>query len=168
MKDRKGLTIIEILIVIVIMAIILTIAGLKSAQQHERMQEVATMANIQRLKAAIENYREHEGRWPHDLQALIPEYLRKIPEARLGRHLLRQQVPGTSAVYTSDMLVSRRYIITAKELSENQHASHTICTSMGGWVYSTPTGLIRVNCSMFDRFGDSRGRRYWYYGVEVE
>ena len=52
----------------------------KSVEAHEQQARVAALRdNLAVMRKAIHNFHSDKGRYPHSLEELIPDYLRKIP-----------------------------------------------------------------------------------------
>lgn len=66
MKNRRGFTLIEILIAVVIIAVLATIATVSLGGSKERAQRANTKANINQFLTAAELFYETQGYYPND------------------------------------------------------------------------------------------------------
>ncbi len=107
---RFGLTFIEILVVMVILALIAGIVGTQLLGQAEQAKADATNIQIRSLGSALDLYRLHNSRYPsteQGLRALIarPE-VGSIPDNWQGPYITSNRLPGdgwgNSFVYQSD------------------------------------------------------------------
>jgi len=78
--DRKGFTLIELMIVVSIVGILAAIAVPRYAETIRRSQEARTKGNAAMFNEAIAMYYTDRGIYPTDnLASLIPQYLDRIP-----------------------------------------------------------------------------------------
>jgi len=107
---RFGLTFIEILVVMVILALIAGIVGTQLLGQAEQAKAKATEIQIRSLVSTLDLYRLHNSRYPsteQGLRALIarPE-VGSIPDNWQGPYLTSNKLPndgwGNTFVYQSD------------------------------------------------------------------
>lgn len=107
---RYGLTFIEILVVMVILALIAGIVGTQLLGQAEQAKADATRIQIRSLVSSLDLYRLHNSRYPsteQGLRALIarPE-VGSIPNDWQGPYLTSNKLPedgwGNSFVYQAD------------------------------------------------------------------
>ena len=80
-NKKKAFTLIELLVVIAIIAIIATIAVVASQNSRRGARDVKRLADVRQLRVALELYHNNNGSYPGSLNALIPDYLAKIPQA---------------------------------------------------------------------------------------
>ncbi|MEW6097507.1 MAG: type II secretion system protein [bacterium] len=160
MLNKKGFTLVELLIVVVILAILFLIAAVRVPQVLTRAREAKTKDHLANMRLAINNYYStNPGFFPKDLDdqrdiigdqslpAFIPDYMPQIPKVRLRSNL------GHSS--NSDAV---KVIDTGTNLMQD-----TDITDEGGWIYSSTTGEIRINCNHID----SREKMYYSnYGYE--
>ena len=84
---RRGATLIELVIVIMILGILAAVAAPRMVQWHTRSREAVLLSNLRQVRDAIDRYAaEHDGRLPGQsetetgfLEDLRP-YLRRIPD----------------------------------------------------------------------------------------
>ena len=81
LKDEKGFTLIELMIVMSIVAILLTIAQPTYRGSKLRAQEAVLMENLFTLRDVIDQFYVDKGRYPDSLEELKDiGYLRGIPK----------------------------------------------------------------------------------------
>ncbi len=135
---KKGLAVTEIIVVVAILVILFAFTVPKFMTLVHKSQEGSTKHHLMRVRSAIAAYYgENQGTYPtDDLSCLVPQYLEKIPEAR---------IPG----YTPSAHVS----------TGNFEAAFT---KAGGWAYvNDPAdpryGDFFVNSDKEDSYGKA-----WY------
>ncbi|MDW7673461.1 MAG: prepilin-type N-terminal cleavage/methylation domain-containing protein [Bacillota bacterium] len=84
MKNQKGFTLVELLVVFVILGILAMVAIPSVVGITERSKERADEATASAIANAVKYYYANEGNWPatgeiDDDHALIPEYLDEAP-----------------------------------------------------------------------------------------
>ncbi len=83
LKNKKGFTLIELMIVVAIIGILAAIAIPKFAQMLEKSREGATKGNLAAMRSAVTiYYSEKEGTWPGDLTTAFTSYLYPLPPAK--------------------------------------------------------------------------------------
>ncbi|MBI4084184.1 MAG: type II secretion system major pseudopilin GspG [Candidatus Lambdaproteobacteria bacterium] len=109
-RALKGMTFIEVLVVMVILALIAGIVGTQLLEEAEKARVRATTIQIKALESALDLYRLHNSAYPtteQGLDALIrkPE-VGTIPESWQGPYLKANAVPRDAWKhpygYTSD------------------------------------------------------------------
>jgi general secretion pathway protein G len=79
MKQR-GFTLIELMVVMVIIATLLTIAVPRYYSSLDRSKEAVLKENLYQLRDAIGKYQADKGKYPETLDLLATDkYLRKVP-----------------------------------------------------------------------------------------
>ena len=68
MRQRSGVTLIELLIVVLILAALAAVAVPRISQSSENARENACETNIDLINSAIEMYYIDEGRYPRNLR----------------------------------------------------------------------------------------------------
>lgn len=80
-KDKKGFTLIELIIVMTIIGILLTIAQPTYRNSVIRAKETVLKENLFALRSAIDQYYADNGVFPPTLNELVTKgYLRSIPK----------------------------------------------------------------------------------------
>jgi len=79
-KNRQsGFTLIELIVVVTIIGILAAIAVVNVKNAQRKAQETALRDDLTQMRKAIDNFYAYKQRYPHDLNELVPDYLRKIP-----------------------------------------------------------------------------------------
>lgn len=171
MSNKKGFTLVELLIVIVIIGILFSIIMARVPEALIRAREGKTKDYLANLRVAINNYYStNQGFYPPDLDdkpntinghvlpPFIPGYMLRIPKATLrpylGPNKHGQEISSNSNKVT--VINTGTRMMTAEDIEES---------NIGGWIYSSTTGEIRVNCNKLD----SKGKIYYSdYGYVQE
>ena len=78
--DRRGFTLLELLVVMAIIATLLTIAVPRYFRSLERSREAVLKQDLTTLRESIDRFYGDTGAYPQTLQALVERrYLRAIP-----------------------------------------------------------------------------------------
>jgi len=122
MKQQKGFTLIEIMVVIIILGLLAGLVLPKFLGQEEKAKREVTKTQIRSLESALDAYRLDNGFYPTTDQGL--DALIKKPEAgripnkwREGGYLKPARIPkdpwGNAYVYTSPGGENREYEIVS-------------------------------------------------------
>jgi general secretion pathway protein G len=77
---QRGFTLIELMVVMVIIATLLTIAVPRYYSSLDRSKEAVLKENLYQLRDAIGKYQADRGKYPETLDLLATDkYLRKVP-----------------------------------------------------------------------------------------
>ncbi len=166
MLNKKGFTLVELLVVITIIAILMIIAAVKVPQMLTRASEAKTKDHLFNLRVAINNYYStNAGIYPlnfdnqadiiggQQVPAFVPSYMSKIPKAKLKANLEDGSPSNSNSVTVID--TGKNFMTTAIIATQPR---------VGGWIYSSTTGEIRINCLV----KDSREKIYYScYGHEA-
>jgi len=142
-RDRKGFTLIELMIVVAIIGILAAVAVPKFADLIRKSNEGATRGNLGSLRSALSIYYGNlEGMYPADVNVLTVDgkYIDKIPTAKTPNY------HGDSAVITNGSVFAD-------------------VDDAGGWVYGAypaageTYGQIYVNCL----HTDSKAKLWFQY-----
>jgi general secretion pathway protein G len=105
-KNRhRGFTLIELIVVFLIIAILLTLAMPRYFSSVDRSKEAVLKENLFQVRDAIGKYYGDKGKYPESLEALATEkYLRKLPvdpltESATTWVIVPPQDPEKSGVY---------------------------------------------------------------------
>ncbi len=131
---KKGFTVIEILITLIVFALLLGLTVPKFITLVHKAREGSTKHQLVRLRSAIAAYYgENQGMYPtDDLRSLVPTYIEAIPQV---------QVPGLKP---------------SAKVSAGSY--ETAFTKTGGWAYvNDPAdprfGDVFVNSDKEDSYG---------------
>lgn len=142
---KKGMTLLELMIVVVIIGILGAILLPKAITVLDSSREKATLQNLSSLRLAISTYYGDWERYPtatttNDFtNMLVPEYLKEIPVCLLRSGLNNNQ--GTWTYFTGGVHPNDGV------LCSNGHVCH------GGWRYYADTGTITINSTELDTKG---------------
>ncbi|MGC8729686.1 MAG: type IV pilin protein [Elusimicrobiales bacterium] len=150
---KRGFTLVELMIVIVIIGILAAVAIPKFADMVDKSKEGATKAQLQSLRGALSvYYGDNEGKYPQTATTatptsttvladnLIPKYVSQIGVAKL---------PIKNANHTCNPESATVYAVLIPT---------TNADNSGGWAYdglntSNTWGDLRVNCNGADLKG---------------
>jgi len=82
MKSRRrerGFTLIELLVVVTIVGLLAGIAVLQVRQAQRKAAENVLRGSLAVMRHAIDTYYADKQKYPDSLQALVPNYMRRIP-----------------------------------------------------------------------------------------
>jgi len=80
-RSKRGFTLVEIILVIIIIGILAAIIVPKFAGQNDKAKIATTKANLQSLRSAVRLFQsDNDGTAPSALSDLVPDYIRAIPE----------------------------------------------------------------------------------------
>lgn len=78
--NKRGFTLVELLVVLSIIALLLSIAAPRYFRHVERSKETVLRENLATLRDALDQYHADKGHWPDGLEALAgARYLRAVP-----------------------------------------------------------------------------------------
>ena len=77
-KHRRGMTLIEIMVVLVILGMIAGAIGYNVFQQLQRAQVDSARLDLRKLSDSIDMYRVEQGSLPDQLQNLVPKILKEV------------------------------------------------------------------------------------------
>lgn len=83
LRNRKGFTLLELILVIAVIALLVGIVAPRFTSQIPKAESATIKANLQNLRSAVEVYRAEKGGFPASLGALVPDYMRTIPTAKI-------------------------------------------------------------------------------------
>ncbi len=125
-NSARGVTMLEMMIVVVILSVMVSQLVPKYAQQMRRSNEASAKGTLAALRSSILVYfADNIGVDVSTLSALIPKYIEEIPTAKIGSYH-----PNSQSVVTR---------INYANWPDN-----------GGWLYVTSDGVVFVNCTHTD------------------
>ena len=81
MRQRRGFTLIELIVVMAIVALLVGIAAPRYFHSIERAKENSLRSSLRVMRDAIDHFAADRGRYPESLDELVKQrYLRDIPE----------------------------------------------------------------------------------------
>lgn len=81
MKNHRGFTLIELVVVIAILGILAGIAIPRFLDAQATARGARVLANLRTMDSAIQQFMAYSGEKPKDLQELVPSYLAQVPAA---------------------------------------------------------------------------------------
>ena len=78
-KTQHGFSLIELIVVVTIIGILAGIALINVGTAQRKARETALRENLFQMRKAIDNFYADKQRYPSDLNELVPNYIRKIP-----------------------------------------------------------------------------------------
>ncbi|MFZ5754397.1 MAG: type II secretion system protein GspG [Bacillota bacterium] len=100
MKNRKGFTLIELMVVVVILGILSTLAIQQIGDKSEDAKKNKAKADIRTLEAACEVYKVDNDSYPNALSALVPKYIKRIPKDPWNEEYVYISNSGSVSVYS--------------------------------------------------------------------
>jgi len=91
-KNERGFTLIELIVVVTIIGILAAIAVVNVKNAQRKAQETALRDDLTQMRKAIDNFYADKQRYPHDLNELVPDYLRKVPSDPITKQADWQQI----------------------------------------------------------------------------
>jgi len=80
-RNKRGFTLVEIILVIIIIGILAAIIVPKFAGQSDKAKIATTKANLSSLRSAVRMWQsDNDGDAPTALSDLVPDYIRAMPE----------------------------------------------------------------------------------------
>ena len=84
-KPARGMTLIEIMVVLVILGLIAGAIGFNVFSNLKEAQIKSAKLDLQGLANGVDLYHVDTGQWPDSLQQLIPKYIREIRKDPWGK-----------------------------------------------------------------------------------
>ena len=98
MKKNAGLTLIEIMVVVVILGIVASVVAANVATKPSDAKVKLTQAAISKLKGEVELYKVDKNTYPESLQDLVPRYCDEVPKDCWDRPFV-YRVPGQRGAF---------------------------------------------------------------------
>jgi len=137
--NKKGFTLVELMIVVAIIGILAAVAVPKFADLINKSKEGATKGGLSAVRGALHvYYGQNEGVFPTDIQSgLVPQYINEIPTAKL---------PATGHSDSNSVVLLSTPSATLSETGGWAYYNHTVSND--------PTyGWFGVNCTHTDLKG---------------
>jgi len=128
---RRGYTLVESMMVIMIMALLMIILTPQVNRYRDEAAANTTRANLENLRAAIQMFYDDQGSWPADL--LLNDKL--ADDATWPFKTYIEKIPG-------DGFNNNDYIFAANSMDNS-----------GGWIYEPLDGTILPNLMGQDPYG---------------
>ena len=126
----KGITLVEVMMVVFILGILAAVMVPKFADQTRRSTEGQTKVSLTNLHSALLVYfADNIGVDASTLTVLVPDYIDAIPTAEIGHYHANDDTSYWGTSFTG------------------------VNTDAGGWFYVTPSGAVFVNCVHTDTRG---------------
>ncbi len=88
MKNKKGFTLVELMIVITVIAILSTIAVVSFTRVQKQSRDTKRKGDVRSLATALQAYFTEVNSYPATLAALTPTYIPSVPTAPSGESLV--------------------------------------------------------------------------------
>ena len=85
LRRGRGMTLIEIMVVLVILGLIAGAIGYNVFQQLKDAQVKTAKLDLQAIANGVDLYHVDTGQWPDSLQQLLPKYVREIRKDPWGK-----------------------------------------------------------------------------------
>ncbi|HEX7280958.1 MAG TPA: type II secretion system protein [Vicinamibacterales bacterium] len=80
LRQVKGFTIIELLVVMTVIVILASLGMVQYRNSVRRAEEAALKENLFRMRDAMDQFYADKNKWPSDLSELVSEgYIREVP-----------------------------------------------------------------------------------------
>jgi len=128
-KNERGFTLIELIVVVTIIGILAAIAVVNVKNAQRKAQETALRDDLTQMRKAIDNFYADKQRYPHDLNELVPDYVRKLPSDPITKQPDWEQIqdnptPDQSADTNPDAANQGPGIIDVKSKAVGQTLDH--------------------------------------------
>lgn len=102
--DRRGFTLVEVMVVVVIIAMLATMSVFTYMKVKEDADQKTSMTMLQTTAKQFDLYKLKHGRYPATIDALIPDYVEKVP----------LDAWGNSIEYASDPDAPKGFRLTSR------------------------------------------------------
>ncbi len=77
---RRGVTLLEMMLVVLIIGMIATISIVAVSSNLDRARRTNTISRMSMIKSSLQQYQMDNASYPETLTALVPKYLEKVPK----------------------------------------------------------------------------------------
>lgn len=167
-QKNRGFTLVELLVVVVILGILSLVVMSKVTMWVDKSKEAKTKDALRDLRVQAKRYyAENGGFYPERLDesqrpapsdinvtmpAFIPHFMNKLPKT-----CLRSEANHRDTDYVTMMVNTTDVDRMMNESDINDQS---------GWIYSSTTGEIRINCTHEDKDKKTRYSNYGYEAME--
>ena len=136
-----GFTLVELMIVLIVIAIVVSIATMSGLAARVRANEGTALGSLKAISSASEIYRNTNGAYPEDLSKLSPDYIAQdLGSGQKGGYALELKSANLGATFTC----------TAVPISQNYTGNKSYCINVlnAVQVYQNAPALSAdgVNC----------------------
>lgn len=120
-KDKRGFTLIEVIIVVVFLAMlaVIVLLTLNPVKQMNKSRDARRKADLQKLKNPLEDYYNDRKCYPSSLNQLVPDYIGVVPTD-----------PATKEPYTYSVTDCNKYRVYARlEYEQDPEIAKVGCQS---------------------------------------
>ncbi len=106
---RRGVTLLEMMLVVLIIGMIATISIVAVGAQLEKARRTNTISRMSMIKSSLQQYQMDNANYPDTLLALVPRYLEKVPKDEWKRDFIyRPQGTAGSPEQPFDLISTGR------------------------------------------------------------
>lgn len=81
MKNKKGFTLVELLVVMTIIMVITIVGMVNYGNANKKSRDAKRKSDLESVRVALEMYRQDNGNYPADEDILVSsEYIKELPE----------------------------------------------------------------------------------------
>ncbi len=145
-KDNRGFTLMELLIVLGILAILMTTVIRNFVGFDAEARITATKTSLDNLRTQITLFRAKEGRYPESMQELLDTYYFDV---------------GVKKPYLSKMPPEMISVRSGNNAFVDLASSQDSANGEGGWVYYIDTADLRINITepLDKKWGEYEGQK---------
>jgi general secretion pathway protein G len=81
---EDGFTLVELLVVIVILGVLSAVVVFSVSGISNNSEKSACKSDFKSMQVAVEAYRAQNSAWPADLNALVPGFIKELPDPQAG------------------------------------------------------------------------------------
>ncbi len=140
-KNKKGFTLVELMVVVVIIGILTAIAIPVYNSVTASAKVKSSLANQRTIDSAIEAYYANNNKWPEKLQDLIPNYIAEAPIDPFGASYVLGLIAQAAVTDENDAIISpeaNAYVCSV--IGDNNFPSSAILHN-GATAQATTTGF---------------------------